>query len=223
MKILVINGSPKGELSNTMKITRAFIEGMEETYDIVDTMRVNVKPCLGCYGCWVQTPGRCVQKDDMQGILDKILESDIVIWSTPLYCYSVPSNCKALYDRLLPLGMQQQSVDETGATYHPCRQEIHTNIMLISGCGFPNRENNFEAMDFQFNRMFSKDCPRIYCLESPLLSIPEAKPVADVYLTYARRAGEEFKASGRISKETQAILDAPMIPPDEYRMRINGR
>lgn len=223
MKILVINGSPQGEQSVTMRITRAFVEGMGETYDYIDTMRVNVKPCLGCYACWRVTPGKCVQQDDMAGILDRILESELVIWSTPLYCYSVPSNVKALYDRLIPLGTMEQRVDEQGGTYHPGRQEIRTQIMLISGCGFPNRENNYEAMDFQFDRMFSPTCPRIYCLESPLLGIPEAKPVADQYLEYARRAGAEFKATGKISAETQALLDAPMIPPDVYRAQINAR
>ena len=48
MKILVINGSPRGEKSVTLKITRAFLEGMGESAEIIDTMRVNVKPCLGC-------------------------------------------------------------------------------------------------------------------------------------------------------------------------------
>ena len=223
MKILVINGSPRGEQSVTMRITRAFVEGMGETYDYIDTMRVNVKPCLGCYACWRITPGKCVQQDDMAGILDRILESELVIWSTPLYCYSVPSNLKALYDRLIPLGTMEQHVDKEGGTYHPGRQSIQTQIMLISGCGFPNRENNYEAMDFQFNRMFSPSCPRIYCVESPLLGIPEAKPVAEQYLAYARRAGAEFKPTGSISAETQALLDAPMIPPDVYRAQINAR
>ena len=222
MKILVINGSPKGERSDTMKVTRAFLDGMGETYDYIDTMRVDVKPCLGCYACWFQTPGKCIQHDDMAQILEKLLASDLVIWSTPLYCYSVPSNLKALYDRLIPLGSHTQEVDKTGGTYHPGRQEIKTNIMLICGCGFPNRENNTEAMEFQFGRMFSRDCPRIFTLEAPLLSIEEAKPVAEPYLSLVRKAGEEFRATGHISEETQARLDAPMIPPDVYRARING-
>ena len=87
---------------------------MGETYDTIDTMRVNVKPCLGCYACWRMTPGKCVQQDDMAGILDRILESELVIWSTPLYCYSVPSNLKVIYDRLIPLGTMEQRVDEEG-------------------------------------------------------------------------------------------------------------
>jgi len=39
----------------------------------------------------------------------------------------------------------------------------------------------------------------------------------------AKQAGVEFKKTGRISGETQAQLDAPMIPPDVYRAQINGR
>jgi putative NADPH-quinone reductase len=220
MKILVINGSPRGEKSVTLKITRAFLEGMEESAEIIDTMQVNVKPCLGCLTCWWKTPGKCAQQDDMADILKRMLESDLVIWSVPLYCYNVPSNCKALYDRLIPLGTPAQEVDENGTTYHPGRQKIHTQIMLISSCGFPDFQHNFDGMDFQFNRMFSKDCPRIYCVEAPLLNVPEAKPLADAYLAAAKRAGAEYKAGGAISAETKAILDAPMLPPDVYRAKI---
>ena len=78
-------------------------------------------------------------------------------------------------------------------------------------------------MEFQFDRMFSKSCPRILCVEAPLLGISEAKPLAEQYLDYVRQAGAEFKATGKISAETQALLDTPMIPPDVYRAQINGR
>ena len=71
MKILVINGSPKGERSDTMHVTRAFIEGMGETYDVIDSMHVDVKPCLGCYACWTKTPGECVQNTNRHGNMHK--------------------------------------------------------------------------------------------------------------------------------------------------------
>jgi len=222
MKILVINGSPRGEQSDTLKVTRAFVEGMGETFEIVDSMKVDVKPCLGCYACWRKTPGICIQRDDMAGILKQILASDLVIWSLPLYCYGAPSNCKVLFDRLLPLGMPGMEQDDEGKSYHPRRQGIQAKIMLVAGCGFPDHKNNFDGLEFAFQRMFGADCPAIYCVEAPLLGIEEAKPLADMYLGYAKRAGEEYKATGHISAKTQAILDAPMYPPEQYRMRNNG-
>ena len=220
MNVLIINGSPKGERSDTLKIARAFVEGMGERAEVIDTMRVSVKPCLGCYACWRKTPGKCVQQDDMAGILERILNSDLVIWSSPLYCYGFPSNCKALFDRLLPLALPAQGVDERGRTVHPGRGEIHTRIMLVSGGGFPDRAGNFDGMEFQFKRMFSDDCPIVFCAEAPLLSIEEARPLALRYLSCAKKAGEEYKAFGYISPETQALLDAPMLAPDEYRARV---
>lgn len=60
MKILVINGSPKGSKSNTYKLTKAFLAGMEERAEAVKEIfeveeiqvrRLNIQPCLGCFSC----------------------------------------------------------------------------------------------------------------------------------------------------------------------------
>lgn len=222
MKITVINGSPKGERSDTMRVTRAFLEGMGETAEVIEVRKKNVKPCLGCFGCWFQTPGECVQKDDMQGIIDQITSSELVIWNMPLYCYGMPSGVKAVVDRLLPLGSPQQYVSEDGRTHHPARKERNVSMMLVSGSGFPDREGNFDGLIFQFKRQFGADAPMILCLESPMMYIEEAAPLAEKYLELAREAGKAYAAEGRIPDELQAKLDAPMMPPDEYRRTSNA-
>lgn len=222
MKILVINGSPKGDNSDTIKLTNAFLEGMGEQAEIIDSMKVDVGYCRGCFGCWHKTPTHCVLNDDMRSILEKIKAADLVIWSMPLYCYGMPANCKVIVDRLLPLSSPVQYVDENGHTHHPRSVDFNTRMMLISGSGFPDRAGNFDALQMQFRRLFTKDVPMILCMESPLLSIKEAAPVAEPYLAAVRQAGSEFKATGNISPSTQAILDAPMFPPDEYRRMSSG-
>ena len=76
MKVLVLNGSPKKEKSDTLHVTRAFLEGMnEDTQNEIRWMHVaekNVKYCLGCFSC-MRNGGRCVQTDDMKEILEEIL------------------------------------------------------------------------------------------------------------------------------------------------------
>lgn len=230
MKILIINGSPRGESSDTMKLTRAFLEGFgtdeadfeDRSIDVVDTLEAGIRPCLGCYRCWRDTPGICCQDDAMAGILGKIRDADLVVFSTPLYCYSVPSNLKALLDRLLPLSCPSMYVDGQGRTHHPAEERAKTRYVLISGCGFPEREGNYDALIFQFQRMFGLEIPMILCTEVPLLGIEEALPVAGPRIEAARRAGREYARDGRISDGTQAELDAPMLPPDYYRKRVNG-
>ena len=53
MKILVINGSPRGERSNTLRVTNAFLRGMARSADIsvetVDISKMDIRPCLGCF------------------------------------------------------------------------------------------------------------------------------------------------------------------------------
>lgn len=222
MKILVINGSPKGENSSCLKLTRAFLKGMGETAEIIHAAQRDIRPCLGCYACWGKTPGVCAQRDDMDWLLPKLTDAELVIWSTPLYCYGMPAAAKAIVDRLLPLTCPQQETDENGRTYHPTRQKNNTIHMLISGCGFPNISHNYEALLLQFGMMFGQDFPRLLCVEAPLLSIPEAEPVALPYLALARQAGEEFKRTGCISEELHSRLDSPMFPPDEYRKMAGG-
>lgn len=77
MNILVLNGSPKGEHSNTLKLTNAFLDGIlqADSADIhmVDINEQNLHECTGCFSCWGKTPGVCIFQDDMAGLLQKIL------------------------------------------------------------------------------------------------------------------------------------------------------
>lgn len=79
MKLLILNGSPKSGRSNTMNITRAFIDGFPKGTEVeqIDLYKKEIKPCLGCFSCWSKTPGECIIKDDMQEIYEKIKASDI--------------------------------------------------------------------------------------------------------------------------------------------------
>ena len=79
-KILVFNGSPKKEKSDTLHITKAFIEGMKSVNDydisIVDVIDKNINYCKGCFTC-KKNGGMCIYNDDMQDILKMILQAFI--------------------------------------------------------------------------------------------------------------------------------------------------
>ena len=124
MKILAINGSPKGKRSNTWRLTSAFLEGItiQEENDgaqapEIETLNIgslNIKPCLGCFSCWSKTPGKCCIHDDMQGVIDKILWADVVVWSFPLYYFGLPGQLKTLIDRQLPMSLPFMSSRQDG-------------------------------------------------------------------------------------------------------------
>jgi len=54
--------------------------------------------CRGCFAC--QKLGRCVIKDDVNDIMAKVFEADVVCWATPIYYYEMSGQMKTLIDRL---------------------------------------------------------------------------------------------------------------------------
>ncbi|MGN0448057.1 MAG: flavodoxin family protein [Acutalibacteraceae bacterium] len=225
MKILVLNGSPKREKSDTMHMTRSFLEGMNDAQKndihIIDVIDKKIEYCTGCFNC-MKNGGKCIHTDDMHDILSEILQSDILIFSFPLYCYSMPAPLKALMDRTLPLG--SMAMQKVGERYEHVAQAdfSHLRYVMICGCGFPNSKNNFEGMIKQFELMFPNNSTILTVPESPMFNAPEAAPVTKPFLEDMRQAGREYANDGKITDATMSKLNTPMIPEEVYAQIANG-
>ncbi|KXL54115.1 2-amino-4-deoxychorismate dehydrogenase [Anaerotignum neopropionicum] len=217
MKVLVFNGSPKGEHSNTMHLTRAFLKGAAWTdAEIVDVANANVKGCLGCFACWNKTPGKCIINDGMAEILDKIIAADVIVWSFPLYYFSVPGGLKNLIDRQLPLNLpfMAEGVESGG---HPSRYDLsRQKHIVISTCGFWSSKGNYDGVISMFDHFCGKgNYTAILCGQGELFSVPELKNRIDTYLEIVCRGGAEYAAGG-IRVETQGALEEPLYPRDVF-------
>ena len=225
MKILVLNGSPKRDKSDTMHMTRSFLTGMNDIrkndVQIIDVIDKTIEYCTGCFKC-MKNGGKCIHSDDMHDILNEILQSDILIFSFPLYCYGMPAPLKALMDRTLPLG--SMAMQKVGERYEHVAQAdfSHLRYVMICGCGFPNSKNNFEGMIKQFELMFPNNNTIITVPESPMFNAPEAAEVTKPFLEVMRQAGREYTNDGKISDDTMSKLNIPMIPEEVYAEIVNG-
>ena len=88
MKVLAINGSPHMDNGNTAMILDPFLEGMKEAGADVDlhyTRNLKIGPCNGDMSCWFKNPGKCGQVDDMQMLLPKLKDADVIVWASPVY------------------------------------------------------------------------------------------------------------------------------------------
>ena len=224
MKILVLNGSPKREGSDTMHITRAFLKGMSEAapqeIKILNVIDSHIEYCCGCFAC-MHNGGTCVHDDDMRGILEEILASDLLIWSFPLYCYGMPAPLKALLDRTLPLS--SMAMRKAGDRYEHVGQAdySHLRYMMICGCGFPNAEHNFEPAVAQFKLCFPGGGTIITVPESPMFNAPEAAVVTGPRLELVSHAGRQYAETGEIDAALLAQVCSPMIPEDTYAEIVN--
>ena len=99
MKIVVLTGSPhKNGTSNTL--VNEFIRGAQENgHEIIrfDTPFLNIHPCISCNACGMN--GNCVFNDDMPRILDTILDSDMIVFVTPIYYFGFSAQIKSAIDR----------------------------------------------------------------------------------------------------------------------------
>ena len=99
-KVLILSGSPR-KGGNSDLLCDEFARGAKESGNDVEKIRVSEKKigyCSGCYYCQ-KSGGVCAKKDDMTEILQKIIDADVLVLSSPVYFYSIDAQLKALIDR----------------------------------------------------------------------------------------------------------------------------
>ena len=102
-KVLILSTSPRKN-SNSEALAEAFARGAAESGNAVEMVTLRGKElrfCLGCFAC--QKSGRCVIKDDMQEIVPKMEQADVLVFATPIYYYEMSGQMKTLLDRANPL------------------------------------------------------------------------------------------------------------------------
>ena len=76
MRILVINGSPKRERSDTMHLTRAFLAGMNDiqpqTVQTIHAIDRHIEYCTGCFSC-MHNGGRCILRSSPRSMACRLL------------------------------------------------------------------------------------------------------------------------------------------------------
>ena len=99
-KVIVISTSLRVG-SNSDMLADQFVEGAKAAGNDVEKITLAGKTisfCKGCLAC--QKLGKCVIKDDVNDIMQKILEADVVCWATPIYYYEMSGQMKTLIDRM---------------------------------------------------------------------------------------------------------------------------
>ena len=102
MKVLVINGSPRAK-GNSDLLCDEFLRGAREAGHQVEKISLrekNIGPCKACYACF--KTGRCVQRDDMEDVLEKVTACDVLVLASPTYFLTMSGQMKIFIDRLLP-------------------------------------------------------------------------------------------------------------------------
>ncbi|MFH0958987.1 MAG: flavodoxin family protein [Pseudomonadota bacterium] len=215
MKVLGINSSPRSRgISKTEMLLDALARGMREAgadVEIVQLRKKSIKNCIGCYTCWTKTPGVCLHDDDMtRELFPNWVASDIVVYATPLYHFTLNARMKTFIERTLPI-LEPFMFRHDDKTHHPVRQKPPKAVVL-SVAGFPET-SVFNYLSGYANMLFGKGLlAEIYRPAAELMTLPFFQEKAQTILNATAQGGRELIESMKISTETmdqitQTIVD----------------
>ena len=129
-KIVVITGSPR-KAGNSFAMTEAFIkaaEGRGHTVTRFDAAMKNVGGCRACETCF-KTGKACSFDDDFNTIVPAVLEADAVVFTMPVYWYSIPAQVKGVIDRLYSFCVAGKDIADKECAVIACCEEEDMSVL----------------------------------------------------------------------------------------------
>jgi len=144
MKITILNGSPQpaafdaylAQLTSTLQCTG-------HTVTQIDLRDIPLRHCVGCFGCWVKTPGQCVARDASVEMDRAIINADFALWAAPLKMGFPSELLKMANDKHLPLIHPYMEVVQ-GEAHHLRRYPRSPRLGLLL-----EKEASTDASDLQ--------------------------------------------------------------------------
>jgi FMN-dependent NADH-azoreductase len=216
MKVLALNSSPRsGGQSKTELMLTHLVKGMQAAgaqVQMVHLREKTVRHCVGCFTCWTKTPGICIHKDDMtKELYPRWLESDLVVYATPLYHFHMNAVMKAFIERTLPC-LEPFFQEGEERTHHPLRTR-HPQMVFLSVAGFPE-EQVFDQLSAWVNSVYGPAglvADEIYRPAAEALTNPYLKEKVDDILAATAQAGREIVESLKIAPETLARIKQEIV------------
>jgi multimeric flavodoxin WrbA len=131
--ILIITSSLRRN-SNSSLLANSLASGASEAgnkVEIISLIDKQINFCHGCLAC--QKTHRCVIKDDMLSINEKIKKADILVFATPIYYYEMSGLLKTVLDRANPLYGTDYSFRKVYLLTSAADEEITTPSRAIEG------------------------------------------------------------------------------------------
>ena len=135
-KIVVITGSPRKN-GNSFAMTEAFIAAAEKKGHSVTRFDAALKNIGGCHACETcyKTGKACSFDDDFNEIAPAIVEADAVVFTMPVYWYSIPAQIKGVIDRLFSLVVGGKDIAGKKCALIACCEE--NDMTVFDGVKLP--------------------------------------------------------------------------------------
>jgi multimeric flavodoxin WrbA len=174
MKILVMNGNavPSGFDDYLARFTGSAIERGHEA-ERIDLRDLKLRYCIGCWSCWLKTPGLCAIKDDMVALYPKMVAADLVVWASPLVLGTMSVLAKRAQDRIIPIVHPYVEVVD-GECHHRQRYAHNADLGVIVAPGADDTDEDLAIVRATFERFSRNTRTRLRLFATPNTPAEEA-------------------------------------------------
>jgi multimeric flavodoxin WrbA len=174
MKITLLNGNPATSAFDAYLVQlQSALETGGHSVIRLDLRDLPLRYCVGCWGCWVKTPGECVSRDASLELDRAVINSDFVLWAAPLKMGFPAALLKMALDKHLPLIHPYIAVVQNEA-HHLKRYVRYPRVGLLV-----EKEADTDQRDLQI--ISDIHCRTALNLKTRLeFSLTTETPVADV-------------------------------------------
>ncbi|MFX1337854.1 MAG: flavodoxin family protein [Promethearchaeota archaeon] len=141
MKALILNGTRKQDPEIEDLYNHLIDELRDSGWEVTSLILKDIKisHCLGCFECWIKTPGECVINDYSREITKLAIQSDLLLFFTPVTFGGYSSELKKAVDRLIPNLLPFFKKVE-GEIHHVQRYEKRFSLLVVGYLNYGNDE-----------------------------------------------------------------------------------
>ena len=212
MKITILNGNPVPSSFDTyLAQLKPALEAGGHTVTQLDLRDMPPRYCIGCWGCWVKTPGQCSNGDAASLAMDRaVINADFVLWAAPLKMGFPTELLKRACDKHLPLIHPYMVVDH-GEAHHRKRYVRYPRLGLLI-----EREADTDERDLQI--VTDIHCRTALNLKTRLeFCLTTETPLPELARRITSRPGHPLPLPGPLS----AIEGMTIAPPSRLSL-FNG-
>ncbi|NHJ14272.1 MAG: flavodoxin family protein [Candidatus Thorarchaeota archaeon] len=223
-KVFAVNGSARMEKGYTATILGAFIEGMEEagaSVELVYPRKYKIRPCLGDFQCWFEKVGECFQADDMQMLIEKMKEADILVLATPVYA-PLPGAFQNFLNRLMPI-VEPILEFRDGRTRSRFHEDVKISKIALVATGGWWEVDNLGIVLRIVEEMAENGTVEFAgaILRPHAFLMDEYKEKKQKILETVKKVGRQLIKEGKMAEEDLAFISGALVAEEELRERYN--
>jgi multimeric flavodoxin WrbA len=171
MNILILNGGPSNGRGAVHTRIRKAIENESASrgwnVTAFDLAGLDIKPCRGCFACWLKHPGICAIRDDQERVLRAMAASDVEVWTTPVTFGGYSSELKKALDRFIP-NLLPFFVRVHGEVHHPHRYERARKLLVLGTLPAPDPDS-----EKVFRMVIERNALNLHATNTQVAVLPE--------------------------------------------------